>query len=126
MTEIIKKELGLTLIPPELRDEFKTQVFEAYFESHWLDLHHMGFLTENFCVYAHSFKQTGDPYLLVDDPKKDDDDFRDIKESNFNELISDIYEVMRYYNMFHAWNDIGEDGIYTLVSPAIIPVKAVW
>lgn len=121
-----KKEMNLSLIPPDLEKDFVKQVMSAYFDSHWLDLHHISFLVEDFCVYAKSFEETGDSFLLADDPKMTDEQYAEIKENHFNELMSDVYEVMKYHNMFHAWNDIGDVETYRLISVAYAPVKAVW
>lgn len=126
MTELIKKEWNFTFIPPELEKEFIKSVFSAYFDCNRLDLHNIGYLTEEFSVYAHSLEKTGDPYLIADDPKKTDKDFKEITDIHFNELIADIFEVMKHYNLFHAWNDIGNDDKYVLLCPAIIPVRTVW
>lgn len=126
MAELIKKEKKFLLIPPDLEKDFEEQVMSAYFDSHRLDLHHIADLTDDFCVYAYSFEQTGNPYTLVDDPKKTFKDFQDISDRYFNELVSDIFEVLRFYNIFHAWDDIGGDYDYELISPSILPIVEVW
>lgn len=127
MSGLIKREMQFDLIPPMLEKEFKKEVLDAY-EMGWYDLHHIAFVTEDYCVYAHSYEETGDPYQLSDDPTKSDMDFADIKEASFNELISDVYEVLRFYHMFHGWNDLDPadltySGLVYLSNP---PVKAVW
>lgn len=125
MTEIIKREMNLILVPAPLVKIFENEVWDTY-KSGYLDLHHIAFVLDKYCVHAWSYEETGDPFCLYDDPTLKEEDFADIKQSSFNELMSDVYEVLKFFNMFHAWNDLKDFSGYNLVDIRNPPVKEVW
>lgn len=126
MAGIIKKEMNFTLIPPILEADFEKNVLDSY-SLGWLDLHHIALLSENYCVYAYSFEETGHPFELSDDPTKPHEFYADIIDKSFNELMSDVYQVLDYHLIFHAWNDVSDIDRYDkLLGVKHCPVKVVW
>lgn len=126
MSELIERKIKFSLIPPVLEQDFERTVLDVYCDSNWLDLHHVAECVEDYSIRSASYEETGDPFQYEDNPKLSEDFIASIHGMYFNELLSDVYQVLDFHRMFHAWNDLDECTYRMLISTKYSPWIEVW